>query len=110
MEILESAANISYIGAGKECIVAIQHTRYMGIHLQYTGIQVTPNSSKILRKLGIDLYIEKYCTNPVDLRMMRWEDGQILVECPLKEPAENDYLSPYWLVIVLRPYSWTNRK
>ncbi|CAD6452830.1 988dd662-1f9a-4488-970c-85cb9730d938 [Sclerotinia trifoliorum] len=28
--------------------------------------------------------------------MMRWKDGQVLVECPLKDPAENDYMSPYW--------------
>ncbi|KAF7859570.1 hypothetical protein EAF04_008651 [Stromatinia cepivora] len=77
VEILESSAHISYIGA---------------------GIQVTPNSSKVLRRLGIDSYIEKYCTNPVGLRMMRWKDGQILIECPLKEPAKNDYMSPYWHV------------
>jgi len=70
----------------------------MCICSRFVGIQVTPNSSKILRTLGIDSYIEKYCTNPVDLRMMRWKDGQVLVECPLKEPAENVYMSPYWLV------------
>jgi len=27
---------------------------------------------------------------------MRWRNGQILVECPLKEPAEKEYGSPYW--------------
>ncbi|KAE9402179.1 FAD/NAD(P)-binding domain-containing protein [Gymnopus androsaceus JB14] len=75
VEIIEAAADISYIGA---------------------GIQISPNSSRILRKLGVDKYIEKYCTDPVDLRMMRWQNGQILVECPLKEPAHNDYKSPYW--------------
>lgn len=75
VEIVESAASISYIGA---------------------GIQVSPNSSRILRKLGVDKYIEKYCTEPVDLKMMRWQNGQVLVECPLKEPAHNEYMSPYW--------------
>ncbi|KAH8812785.1 hypothetical protein F5884DRAFT_316912 [Xylogone sp. PMI_703] len=75
VEIIESAPAISYIGA---------------------GIQVSPNSSRILRKLGVDQYIEKYCTEPVDLRMMRWQNGQILVECPLKEPAHKEYMSPYW--------------
>ncbi|KAJ7079631.1 hypothetical protein B0H15DRAFT_858508 [Mycena belliarum] len=75
VEILESAPAITYIGA---------------------GIQVSSNSSRILRRLGIDKYIEKYCTEPVDLRMMRWKDGQILVECPLKEPARTEYGSPYW--------------
>ncbi|KAJ7083040.1 hypothetical protein C8R43DRAFT_1092766 [Mycena crocata] len=75
VEILESAPVITYIGA---------------------GIQISPNSSRILRRLGIDKYIEKYCTEPVDLRMMRWENGQVLVEIPLKEPARKDYKSPYW--------------
>ncbi|KAJ7444809.1 hypothetical protein B0H11DRAFT_2278961 [Mycena galericulata] len=73
--ILESAPAMTYIGA---------------------GIQISSNSSRILRRLGIDKYIERYCTEPIDLRMMRWKDGQILVECPLKEPAHKDYKSPYW--------------
>ncbi|KAF8188829.1 hypothetical protein K438DRAFT_1722400 [Mycena galopus ATCC 62051] len=73
--ILESAPAITYIGA---------------------GIQVSPNSSQILRTLGVNKYIEKYCTEPIDLRMMRWKNGQVLVECPLKEPAHKEYKSPYW--------------
>lgn len=72
---LESAPAVSYIGA---------------------GIQVSPNSSRILRKLTVDKYIEKYTTEPVDLKMMRWKDGRILVECPLKQPAREEYRSPYW--------------
>ena len=66
--------------------------------LTLTGIQISPNSSRILRKLGIDKYIEKHCVEPVDLRMMRWRNGKILVECPLKEPAHNEYGSPYWYI------------
>lgn len=50
----------------------------------------------MLRKLGISKHIEQYCTEPVDLRMMRWQDGQMLVECPLKKPAQEEYGSPYW--------------
>lgn len=73
--IVESAPSIQYVGA---------------------GIQISPNSSRVLRKLGVDKYIEKYCVEPVDLRMMRWRNGQILVECPLKDPANNEYGSPYW--------------
>lgn len=49
-----------------------------------------------MRRLGVDKFIEKYCTEPVDLRMMRWQDGKKLVECPLKKPAHEDYGSPYW--------------
>jgi len=50
----------------------------------------------VLRKLGIDKYIERFCTEPIDIRMMRWENGQKLVECPLKIPAHEEYGSPYW--------------
>ncbi|CZR51329.1 related to salicylate hydroxylase [Phialocephala subalpina] len=75
VSIVESAPSIQYIGA---------------------GIQISPNSSLILRRLGVDKYIQKYCTTPIDLRMMRYANGQTLVQVPLKEPAENEYHSPYW--------------
>lgn len=59
---------------------------------------MSPNSSRILRRLGVDKYIERYCVEPVDQRMLRWQDGKGLVQCPLKEPAHHDYGSPYWYV------------
>lgn len=71
---------------------------------KHTGIQVSPNSSRILRKLGVDRYIERCCTEPIDLRMMRWRDGKVLVECPLKEPARKAYGSPYWYVVLLHSH------
>lgn len=77
VEVLESVSKITYIGA---------------------GIQVSLIPSRILLYLGVDKYIEKYCTNPVDLRMMRWQNGKILVECPLKEPAEKEYGSPLLVI------------
>ena len=73
--VLESAPQIAYIGA---------------------GIQVSSNSSRVLRALGVESHIVKYCTEPVDLRMMRWKTGEVLVECPLKQPAQEEYKSPYW--------------
>ncbi|KAI0136313.1 hypothetical protein BJ170DRAFT_698988 [Xylariales sp. AK1849] len=57
--VVEAAPQITYIGA---------------------GIQLSSNASRILRELGIDEYVERFCTEPVDLRMMRWENGQKLVE------------------------------
>ncbi|KAJ7662924.1 hypothetical protein B0H17DRAFT_1144218 [Mycena rosella] len=73
VEILESAPVITYIGA---------------------GIQVSSNSSRILRRLGIDKYLEKYCTEPVDLRMMRWEDGQLLAAQSTSTPASSPSINP----------------
>jgi salicylate hydroxylase len=60
------------------------------------GIQVTPNSSRVLRKFGVDKFIQRNATEPIDLKMMRWEDGQMLVETPLKSAADERYGSPYW--------------
>lgn len=91
---LESAAEITYIGAGKATV----HLYWLSFRSNFVGIQVSPNSSRILRKLGVDKFIEKYVTEPIDLKMMRWEDGKILVEVPLKESAHNEYGSPYWYV------------
>ena len=76
MDIVEAAAAIGYIGA---------------------GIQISPNSSRVLRHLGVDKYIEKYVLEPIDLKMMSWRSGQVLVHVPLKEPAK-EYGSPYWYV------------
>lgn len=75
VEILESVPAITYIGA---------------------GIQISPNSSRVLCRLGVDKYIEKHTTEPVDLRMMRWKNDQVLSECPLKQQADKEYGSPYW--------------
>jgi salicylate hydroxylase len=95
VEMLESAAEITYIGAGRPTFMNLCLTPP---HSHFAGIQVSPNSSRILRKLGVDKFIEKYVTEPVDLKMMRWQDGKVLVECPLKEPAQKEYGSPYWCV------------
>ena len=92
VEILESAPQITYIGAGKLSHIRLIQT----FNSRDIGIQVSPNSSRVLRKLGIAKYIEKFCTEPIDLRMMRWQNGQKLVECPLKKPAHEEYGSPYW--------------
>lgn len=92
VEIVESAAKISYVGAGwfSSYVVLPACAKV------FIGIQISPNSSKVLRRLGVDKYIEKYCTEPIDLRMMRWQNGKKLVECPLKKPAHEQYGSPYW--------------
>jgi salicylate hydroxylase len=91
--IVESAPEITYIGAGREIFLRLVEPH---ANDRYIGIQVSSNSSRVLRKLGVDKYIEKYCTKPVDLRMMRWQNGQMLVECPLEKPALEEYGSPYW--------------
>lgn len=76
VDIVEAAAAIGYIGA---------------------GIQISPNSSRVLRHLGVDKYIEPYVLEPIDLKMMSWKSGEVLVHVPLKEPAK-EYGSPYWYV------------
>lgn len=60
------------------------------------GIQITPNSSRIMRRFGVDKYIERNAVEPIDLKMMRWENGKTLVETPLKSAADEQYGSPYW--------------
>lgn len=57
---------------------------------------MSPNSARILQYLGVDRFIEEHCTKPVDHRMLRWTDAKFFVQCPLKEPSEKDYGSPYW--------------
>lgn len=93
VEIVEQAPELSYIGAGK---YFTQYIMCLCSPSSIVGIQVSSNSSLILRKLGVDKYILPFTTEPVDLKMMRWQDGKVLVQCPLKKPALEEYGSPYW--------------
>jgi salicylate hydroxylase len=92
--VLESAPAITYIGAG-ELTAVLAMSRTISAEI-LPGIQVSSNSSRVLRQFGIEKHILPYCTEPIDLRMMRWDNGQMLVECPLKEPALKEYGTPYY--------------
>ncbi|KAF2096043.1 FAD/NAD(P)-binding domain-containing protein [Rhizodiscina lignyota] len=88
---LTAAISLSKAGHNVEIVEAAPAVGYIG-----AGIQISPNSSRVLRKLGVDKYIQKYCLEPIDLKMMSYHSGNVLVETPLKEPALQRYGSPYW--------------
>lgn len=75
--VLESAANLSEIGA---------------------GIQIPPNSSRILRAYGLADKLAPQVASPRNIAIKRYNTGEELGKTPLHPHLSETYGSPYWLV------------
>jgi salicylate hydroxylase len=62
------------------------------------GIQIPPNSSRLLLKWGLGPYISGKATEPGEIRMRRWEDGSILSTTKLCPYFRERYGAPYYVV------------
>jgi salicylate hydroxylase len=47
------------------------------------GIVLTPNATRLLRRLGFDADLEASCAAPLNWRQRRWQDGRTLLCSPL---------------------------
>ncbi|KAF1958975.1 FAD/NAD(P)-binding domain-containing protein [Byssothecium circinans] len=75
--ILERAASLEEVGA---------------------GIQIPPNSSRLLLKYGLGSYISSKVTEPEAIRMRRWQDGAVLSTTQLRPGFREKYGAPYYVV------------
>lgn len=62
------------------------------------GIQIPPNSTRLLLKLGLGPYLEKHVTEPDSVLMRRWEDGNIIGRTRLFPEFREQFDAPYWVV------------
>src|SRR5687767_4092774 len=46
------------------------------------GIQIGPNASRILLRLGLDAELKKIGVRPVAIEIRRWDSGQLLQRLP----------------------------
>lgn len=60
------------------------------------GIQISPNSSKLLQRWGVAPKLEKYCVNPRGFVLRSYQDGKVLSEVSLVPEGINKYGHPYW--------------
>jgi len=58
------------------------------------GIQIPPNSSRLLKRWGVEL--EKYCVNPIGFFLRGYKTGSVLSEVNLVPDGVSKYGSPYW--------------
>lgn len=62
------------------------------------GIQIPPNSARLLLQLGLGPYLEKYVTEPESVLMRRWQNGQIIGRTRLHPQFRQLFHGPYWVI------------
>src|SRR5271168_2628485 len=58
------------------------------------GINIGPNASRILHRLGIAEVLGRTGVKPVTFDQRRWDDGRLLLRSPLGEPVEAAFGAP----------------
>jgi salicylate hydroxylase len=60
------------------------------------GIQISPNASRLLHRLGLGASLDRTGVRPVAVHQRRWDDGRTLQRAPLGEAAEAAFGAPYY--------------
>jgi salicylate hydroxylase len=60
------------------------------------GINISPNASRILHRLGLEAVLERIGVKPVAFEQRRWDDGRILLRSPLGELVETTFGAPHY--------------
>lgn len=62
------------------------------------GIQIPPNSARLLRRWGVFKYLEKKAVRPDSIKFRRWEDGSVIGLTKLDSEFAENFGSPYYVV------------
>ncbi|KAJ5151590.1 hypothetical protein N7492_009885 [Penicillium capsulatum] len=62
------------------------------------GIQIPPNSSRLLLQLGLGPYLEKFVTQPESILVRRWQNGKIIGRTRLDPQFREQFGAPYWVI------------
>jgi salicylate hydroxylase len=60
------------------------------------GIQISPNASRILRRLIPPAKLEEHAVRPIAVHQQRWDDGRTLQRIPLAPADEAIFGAPYY--------------
>jgi len=60
------------------------------------GIQMSPNGTRLLERLGLAEPLRRVAVRPVALEMRRWSDGAVLSQQPLADACEAAFGAPYY--------------
>lgn len=60
------------------------------------GIQLSPNATRILHRLGLADSLEPVGVRPEAIVHRRWQDGRVLLRQPLGEMCEQTFGAPYY--------------
>src|ERR1700751_2569381 len=60
------------------------------------GIQISPNASRVLNRLGLDAPMRRLGVRPHSILIRRWDDGRELARQPLADACERNFGAPYY--------------
>jgi salicylate hydroxylase len=60
------------------------------------GIQISPNASRLLIRLGLKPALDKVGVRPLAVHQRRWDDGRTLQRAPLGPEVEATFGAPYY--------------
>jgi salicylate hydroxylase len=60
------------------------------------GLNIGPNASRILHRLGIGGELQQIGVKPVAFEQRRWDDGRLLLRSPLGQAVETAFGAPYY--------------
>ncbi|MBV8358228.1 MAG: FAD-dependent monooxygenase [Deltaproteobacteria bacterium] len=95
------------IGAGIGGLVAALTMRRAGIEVEVfeqsaalreigAGIQISPNASRILQRLGLASSMHEYGVRPLAVHIRRWDNGRTLTRQLLGNECEQTFGAPYY--------------
>jgi salicylate hydroxylase len=60
------------------------------------GVQVSPNASRILNRLGLEDALRRFGVRPRAIVIRRWDDGRVIARQPLADESERNFGAPYY--------------
>jgi len=95
------------IGAGIGGLTATLTMRRAGIEVELfeqsaalreigAGIQISPNASRILQRLGMASSMRQYGVRPLAVHIRRWDNGRTLARQLLGDECERTFGAPYY--------------
>src|SRR5215467_5878308 len=106
-EMRESETSVAIVGGGIGGLAAALSLLHAGLDVQVyeqapalgevgAGIQISPNASRLLHRLGLGPALDRTGVRPVGVHQRRWDDGRTLQRAPLGEAAEAAFGAPYY--------------
>lgn len=81
--------------AGIDCHLYEQAERLTEVG---AGVQVAPNATRLLRRLGLGNRLRAVAVAPQAIEMRRWDDGTLLQRTPLGDACHRRFGAPYYTV------------
>jgi salicylate hydroxylase len=104
---MSSSLRIAIIGGGLGGLSAALHLLKAGHDVQVyeqsprigeigAGIQISPNASRLLIRLGLKDAMDRVGVRPAAVHQRRWDDGRTLQRAPVGSAVETTFGAPYY--------------